>query len=197
MTIGFIDQRLSLKVASGFVGGPQWRTNVVPMQSGREARDKKWQYPLQKYTANIGAFSSADLSELLGLFYACAGQWGAFRFSDRVDYTASGESFPTASGTKTPAQLVKNYTFGITTFQRPIYAPVDGTVTVKNGGSPITGTYDAGTGLFTPTANWPATTAQWSGQFDVWVRFASDYVPFTAVRNDLLTADLDLIEVRI
>lgn len=197
MTTGFIDQRLSLKVASGFVGGPQWNTTVVQLVSGREVRNQNWQYPLQKYTANTGAFTSDDLSELLGLFYACAGQWGAFRFSDRVDYIATDESFPVVNGTTTPAQLMKNYSFGSTTFQRPIQAPVDGTVVVKNGSTTIDGTYDATTGLFTPSANWPNSTAQWSGLFDVWVRFASDYMPFTAVRNDLLTADLDLLEVRV
>lgn len=29
MTTGFIDQRLTLRAESGFVGGPQWSTNVA------------------------------------------------------------------------------------------------------------------------------------------------------------------------
>jgi uncharacterized protein (TIGR02217 family) len=45
MTTGFIDKRLSLKVASGFVGGPQWSTNVVSLASGREKRNQEWLYP--------------------------------------------------------------------------------------------------------------------------------------------------------
>ena len=195
MTTGFINQRLSLGVASGFMGGPQWNTTVNPLASGRELRNQNWKYPRQQYTANVGAFNQNDLNELLALFYACAGQWGAFRFSDRVDYTAVAQTLLVVSGAMTPAQLVKNYTFGSLTFARPIQAPVDGTVVVSTGGTPIAGTYDSTTGLFTPTANWPSTPVQWSGQFDVWVRFTADYMPFKAVRPDLLTADIDLLEV--
>jgi uncharacterized protein (TIGR02217 family) len=114
-----------------------------------------------------------------------------------VDYIAAGETMQVTSGTQTPAQLTKTYAFGSTTFARPIQAPVTGAVSVATGGTPITGTCDYTTGLFTPTSNWPATSVTWSGQFDVWVRFAADYVPFTAVRADLLTADIDLLEVRI
>jgi uncharacterized protein (TIGR02217 family) len=88
MSTGFINTRLSLRVASGFVGAPQWSTRVTPLASGREVRNKQWLYPQQKYTGNIGAFTEADRNEMLGLFYVCAGQWGAFRFSDRVDYIA-------------------------------------------------------------------------------------------------------------
>lgn len=60
MTTGFIDQRLTLRAESGFVGGPQWSTNVVSLASGREQRNKQWAYPLQKYTANISALSVTD-----------------------------------------------------------------------------------------------------------------------------------------
>jgi uncharacterized protein (TIGR02217 family) len=194
---GFIDQRLSLKVESGFVSGPQWSTNVQQLASGREKRNKEWQYPLQKYTGNLHAFDASDRAELLGLFYACAGQRGAFRFRDPVDNTASNQTMIVEAGTKTPAQLVKNYTFGSTAFSRPIQAPVSGSASVATGGTPIAGTCDYGTGLFTPTDNWPATVITASFKFDVWARFSSDYVPFTAIRSDMLTAELDLLEVRI
>lgn len=197
MTTGFIDQRLSLKAASGFVGGPQWSTNVAQLASGREKRNQQWAYPLQKYTASLLAFDDSSRAELLGLFYACAGEWGAFRFRDPVDNTAVNQTMVVVAGTMTPAQLVKNYSFGSTVFARPIQAPVSGSVAVSTGGTPITGTCDYGTGLFTPDANWPATPVQASFRFDVWVRFSSDYVPFTAIRSDMLTADIELLEVRI
>lgn len=129
------------------------------------------------------------------MFYACAGQWGAFRFRDQVDYQATNETMTVTAGEKTPAQLVKSYSFGSTIFERMIQAPVSGTVSVFTGETPIAGTCDYGTGLFTPTDNWPDTPVQASFLFDVWVRFASDYVPFTAIRADMLTASVDLLEV--
>lgn len=197
MTVGLIDQRMSLRVTSGFTGGPQWNTRVVQLVSGRELRNKQWKYPLQKYTANVAVFSPQDIAELLAMFYACAGQWGAFRFRDPVDWIANGSQLAVLVGTKTPAQLTKTYTFGPTSFARAIQAPVSGTVVLTSGGTPIAGTCDYTTGLFTPTNNWPATPVQWSGQFDVWVRFDADYVPFVATRPDVLTSDIDLVEVRI
>lgn len=197
MTTGYINARMSLQVSSGFIGGPEWKTTINALANGRENRNRDWTYPRQKYTANVAAFTPASRNELLALFYTCAGQWGAFRFSDRVDYMAANETIAVIAGTTTPAQLAKNYTFGGTAFVRPIQAPVAGTVVLKTGATVIAGTYDVQTGLFTPTLNWPATPVQWSGQFDVWVRFMSDYNAFTAVRTDLLTADIDLLEVRL
>lgn len=82
-------------------------------------------------------------------------------------------------------------------FARPIQAPVSDSVTVFTGDTTITGTCDFGTGLFTPDDDWPETPVQATFLFDVWVRFSSDYVPFTAIRADMLTASVDLLEVRI
>jgi len=197
MTTGFIDQRMSVRVASGFIGGPEWSTNINTLASGRESRNKLWQYPRHHYTANVGAFTAADIQELRAIFYTCAGQWGAFRFQDLVDFNAVSESFPVAVGTLTPAQLIKTYTFGPQSAVRQIQAPVSGSVTVldSDGITSIAGTCDYTTGLFTPTSNWPHSTAIWSGKFDVWVRFMSDYGSFTAVRPELLTADIELLEV--
>jgi len=131
------------------------------------------------------------------MFYACAGQWGAFRFRDPVDFVAAAEVIGVAVGTKTPAQLTKTYAFGLQQAVRKIQAPVSGSVTVvdSDGTTAIAGTCDYATGLFTPTSNWPHATAQWSGRFDVWVRFMSDYGAFTAIRPELLTADIELLEV--
>lgn len=114
-----------------------------------------------------------------------------------MDYAASNEFIVTAQGTKTPAQLTKTYSFGGQGVSRLIQAPVSGTVKMFNadGVTPISGTCDYGTGLFTPANNWPGATAAWTGQFDVWVRFMNDYGAFTAVRQDLLTADIELLEV--
>ena len=199
MTTGFIDQRMSVRVASGFIGGPEWSTNVQALASGRESRGKQWKYPKHHYTANVGAFTASDIQELRSIFYVCAGQWGAFRFRDPVDFVAVNELFPVVVGTRTPAQLVKTYTFGTQYASRKIQAPVSGSVAVvdSDGTTPIAGVCDFTTGLFTPSANWPHATASWSGQFDVWVRFMSDYGAFTAIRPELLTADIELLEVSV
>ena len=75
-------------------------------------RNKQWSYPKNHYTANVGAFTQADRDALLAMFYVVAGQWGAFRFRDLVDFNAINEVLAVADGTKTPVQLSKTYTFG-------------------------------------------------------------------------------------
>jgi uncharacterized protein (TIGR02217 family) len=199
MTTGFIDQRMSVGVASGFIGGPEWSTNVQTLSSGREKRNKLWQFPKHHYTANVGAFTASDVQELRSIFYACAGQWGAFRFQDLVDFTATDEPLSVAVGTMTPVQLIKTYAFGAQEAVRQIQAPVSGSVVVldSDGVTTIPGACDFTTGLFIPSSNWPHSTASWSGQFDVWVRFMSDYGSFTAIRPELLTADIELLEVSV
>lgn len=39
-------------------------------------------------------------------------------------------------------------------------------------------------------------TPTWSGEFDVWVRFDSDYNAFTIGDIDAHSADIELVEVR-
>jgi uncharacterized protein (TIGR02217 family) len=192
---GVINKRMEYRLAQGFVGGPEWNTRIVSITNGEESRNKNWVYPRHKFTANVGAFNDADRQALRSLFYVTGGQWASFRFRDPVDNAAVNEVMVTPIGTRTPVQLIKTYEFGGEEAVRRIQAPVASTVVVSNGVTPIPGVVDELTGLFTPTANWPAISASWSGLFDLWVRFTTDYGAFTAVRVDLLTADIELMEV--
>lgn len=192
---GIINKRMDYRLAQGFVGGPGWSTRVVTLSNGNEIRNKEWVYPRHKYTANAGAFNEADRDALRSMFYVAGGQWAAFRFRDPVDHSAMNETIVTPAGTKAPVQLMKTYTFGDQSAARRIQGPIAETVSVLSGVTPVPGTVDDLTGLFTPTSNWPGISATWTGLFDVWVRFTSDYGAFTAVRVDLLTADIELMEV--
>ena len=193
---GLINTRMEWRLAQGFIGGPEWSTRIVSLANGSEVRNKGWTYPRHRYTASVGAFSERDREALRTMFYVTAGQWAAFRFKDPIDHQANAEQFATVSGTMTPVQLVKNYEFGGETCVRRIQGPVASTVSVMSGATPIPGTVDETTGMFTPSINWPAVFATWSGMFDVWVRFTSDYGAFTAVTPNVLTADIELTEVR-
>lgn len=147
-------------------------------------------------------FQRADQQEILSAFHAARGQLHVFRFKDWNDYTAESEDgawdavLNPSIGTSTPAQLYKLYDFGGQTTARKIQAPVSGTVVVYQNGSPITVSVDYTTGLVTPSGNWGAGTYTWTGDHDVWVRFASDYNAFTANTNNAATADIELVEVR-
>lgn len=193
--MSFIDTRLSDCVAYGFSGGPEWSTQVVMLDNGREQRNAQWLYPRHRYTAQYMNLRPNVRDEILAAFQACRGQLHAFRFKDHNDYRLDGEVIGLAGGGVTPIQLTKTYRFGTEAATRLIQAPVDGLV-IEVDGVPIDGTVDEH-GRFTPDAAWPGSgdiTAH--GEFDVWVRFESDFNAFTIGSWQAHTADVALVEVR-
>lgn len=193
--MSYINTRLSTCVAYGFSGGPEYSTLVVTLDNGREQRNRQWLYPRHRYAAQYMNLSPEAQKEILAAFHAAAGQLHVFRFKDHNDYKAVAEPLAPAIGTSTPVQLVKTYSLGAQATVRVIQAPVAGAV-VKRNGVAVAGTLDTSTGLFTPSAPWVAGTFTWDGEFDVWVRFASDYNAFAIGNLRVHTADVELIEVR-
>lgn len=196
--MSFINARLPRRISAGLRIGPEWRTQVVELDNGREVRNGQWLYPRWRASGNMGAFSETDRAEFRRLFVAARGRLYAFRVYDPVDCTATGESLAPTVGTQTPAQLIKTYTFpgdssGVVV---KVTAPVDGTVVVYRDGTPVAVTVDDETGLVTPDANWQAGTYTWAGQFDRWMRFDSDWGALTANAMNAYTADVELVEVR-
>ncbi len=132
---------------------------------------------------------------VLAAFYAARGALDGFRHKDWLDYAATLESLGNTPGANmTPVQLIKTYTSGAVTYVRTIKKPVSATV-YSNGVSKA-GTLVTSTGLFTPTTNWTAGQAlTWTGEFDVAVRFANDYLPATWDNKGVRTVDLELLEI--
>jgi hypothetical protein len=81
--------------------------------------------------------------------------------------------------------LAKAYTFGSETAYRLIQAPI--TATLSGAGA-----VNMTTGVVTGAS--PGDT--WTGTFDVWMRFDSDWGAFTANAMGVWTADIELVEVR-
>lgn len=193
--MSYINTRLSTCVAYGFSGGPEYSTLIVAMDNGREQRNRQWLYPRHRYSAQYLNLSKQAQKEILAAFHAAAGQLHVFRFKDANDFEAVAESLAPAIGTSTPVQLIKTYALGSQSTIRLIQAPVTGAV-IKRNGVAVAGTLDTQTGLFTPSAPWVAGTFTWDGEFDVWVRFASDFNAFSIGAPNARTSDVELIEVR-
>lgn len=195
----FIDHRLSTKVAMGFSGGPEWSTAIVEMDNGREVRNGQWMYPRHRYTAEYDHLLDDARSEVLAAFHAARGRLHAFRFRDWNDYQADAEPLLPTVGTTDAVQLVKTYQLGPATSQRLIQAPTS-CIVRDSAGAQVAGSVDTTTGLFTPASAWADDTFTWSGEFDVWVRFDSDYNAFTlsdrSRRQFMGTANIELVEVR-
>lgn len=193
--MAFIDTRLSTQVTAGFTGGPERSTRIISLENGRELRNARWDYARHRYTAQYGTFTTAAKNELLRAIHATRGRLHAFRFKDWNDYTAVDQALSPAIGTSDPVQLVVTHSFGSESSTRLIQAPLPSCV-VSRDSSPITGSLDTATGLFTPSAPWVAGVHTWAGEFDVWVRFADDRAEFVSVSRDVWTTNVELIEVR-
>lgn len=188
--MSYINARLDECVAYGFTGGPDWRTLVVSLANGREQRNGQWLFPKHRYSAEYMNLRPEGRDEILSAFHACRGQLHAFRFKDWNDYQHDdGNGSPVFVQIGGVWRMAKQYTFGSETSTRLIQAPVQGTI-VLSGGSLANLNFE--TGVY----NGNAAGLTWTGEFDVWVRFASDYNAFTIGNWQAHTANVELVEVR-
>lgn len=193
--MSFIDVRLNDKVDIGFAGGPEWRTLVVQMSSGRNRRRQEWAMPHHKYTVDYTTLDPTVQNDILAAFIACRGQMHTFALKDWNDYRARGQVIGQGNGAATPMQLAKAYAFGPASYVRPITLPVERTVRVYQGGLQVPCDVDRLTGLVTPHAPWQAgqeITADFD--FNVRVRFSSDYFAFTRDSHVSAHTTVELIE---
>jgi uncharacterized protein (TIGR02217 family) len=185
----FHDILFPLDIALRSAGGPQRRTDVVALGSGREERNARWAHSRRRYDAGYGVKTFEALAEVVAFFEERRGMLYGFRWRDRLDHSSSaGAVMPTdqvigtGDGSKTTFQLVKNYGTIYAPYQRPIAKPVAGSVRVAVAGVEAGGSdfsVDAATGIVTFAAGHvpAAGTAVTAGfLFDVPVRFDTDYL---------------------
>ncbi|HKY54798.1 MAG TPA: DUF2460 domain-containing protein [Anaerolineales bacterium] len=188
-------------MAYGFTGGPGYKTDEVIMDNGGDQRNSRWLWPQHRYAAEFMNLGEEARDAIIAMFHVCIGKANAFRFKDWNDFTTDKpwigpQTLAPVVGTTIPVQLYRTYEVGIYTKIRKITAPVVETIVIKrNGGAAgVTITIDQETGLATPSANWPAGTYTWEGEYDVWVNFSDDYNAFTINNWRAHTADIELVE---
>ncbi len=196
--MSFINARLPHRLAAGLRIGPEWNTQVVQLDNGREQRNRQWLYPKWRGSGSTAAYTPPDQAAFRAWFVAVAGKHKAFRVTDPLDHTAANEALAPNLGTLDPVQLVKTYAIdgggaGVTVL---VQAPWTQGFALAADGLPVAGTLDDETGLFTPDAPWAGTAFTWTGRFDRWMRFDSDWGALTAEAPNVYTADIELVEVR-
>lgn len=169
----------------GFVGGPNFMTNVQSIANGKEKRNADWDICRHKYTAPFKNVSEAAYIAIKEVFLVVRGKAHTFLHRDWGDFKAVNAAFGTGDGTTTVFQLRKVSTVGAGTYERVITkpnsaAPLELPFSVKVAGVTTGVAVDDTTGLVT-FASAPASGAAltWSGEFDVQVRFDTDYLPFS------------------
>jgi uncharacterized protein (TIGR02217 family) len=179
-----------LDIALGSVGGPERRTEIVRLGSGREERNARWAHARRRYDAGCGVKSLAALAAVVAFFEERRGPLHGFRFRDRLDYASAAPGVPiaptdqaigTGDGVTATFALVKVYGGALTPYARPVRKPVAGSVRIAvDGIEQIEGTAFAcdstrGRITFAPEHVPPPGAAVTAGfLFDVPVRFDTD-----------------------
>ena len=186
---GFHDVTFPLDIAFGSRGGPQRRTDVVTLGSGREERNQRWFHSRRRYNAGYGVKSLASIAEVTEFFEERRGKLYGFRWRDRVDFkscavTATPEPtdqvLGTGDGVNSEFQLLKQYGLDHGPYYRDIVKPVSESVRVAVDGveqQALEFECDYTTGLVTfNSAPIPGSLITAGYLFDVPVRFDTDYL---------------------
>lgn len=181
-----------LDIALKSAGGPERRTEIVALGSGREERNARWAHSRRRYDAGYGIKTFDALSQVVTFFEERRGRLYGFRWRDRLDnssaapdaaVSATDQAIGTGDGVTAAFQLAKTYGGAFAPYQRAIVKPVAGSVQVAvdgiEQGEGAAFTVDTATGLVTFLAGHvPAASAAVTAGFlfDVPVRFDTDYL---------------------
>jgi uncharacterized protein (TIGR02217 family) len=186
---------------------PGYSCTISTTVSGRERRNRNWARPLLVFNIQVGPKMSDEIEELLDFWHAMGGPECGFRFKDWTDFkscrasqtvSATDQVLTLIPGSPGGYQLQKTYRAGARATVRDILKPVQGTIQIADGGVAKTeGVHwvlDYSTGLLT-TFFTPAGELTWGGEFDVPVRFDSEF-PLETVTNTVEQVTLQLRELR-
>jgi len=197
-------------ISRGARGGPQRRTQIVELASGREERNASWSASRRRYDVSYGIRRVDDLHAVVAFFEARLGRLYGFRFKDWADYKSCAPSrgvsemdqvIGTGDGETTEFALTKAYGTAPHIYQRRIEKPVAGTIRVALGGAEQFNGWsiDNDTGIVTFDAAPDSDVSITAGyQFDVPVRFDSDLMDVTLDIERLGSiTSIPLVELRL
>lgn len=208
--MAFHEVRFPDTISRGARGGPQRRTQIVELASGREERNASWSASRRRYDVSYGIRRADDLAEVVAFFEARLGRLHGFWFKDWADYKScppsrsiaeTDQEIGTGDGATTAVGLLKAYGAAPHVYLRRIVKPVAGTIRVAlNGGEQFTGwTLDHTTGIVSfdrPPDPGVLVTAGYA--FDVPVRFDSDLMDVTLDLERLgAITSIPLVELRL
>ena len=180
----------------GWDGTPRFKTQIDFLQNGDEYRNAEWIECRHEFNAPFLNISKPAYRSIKQMFLVCRGMLHAFRFRDELDYQADDDIFGVGNGVEDTFQLSKISVVDGVEYARNVYALAsEPTITIN--GTPTTAvTVNLRTGQVrfdNPPAG--AAVLRWSGEFDIWVRFATDTIPFSLDNPDATNGVLGLVEV--
>lgn len=203
MSADFIESpRFPTTLSYGARGGPRFKTSIVALASGREQRNMVWSKVRAEYDISHVNRTAAELETLEDFFFSARGAARGFRFKDHKDFRVTVARGIVKDDGASPSELKLHKRYGLPgyTYDRRIYKPVSGTVTIYQNGAAVPWSVDYTTGLVTPmgSPSWnPAAELTWSGEFDVPVRLDTDAFDASIDELDAHTwQSVKLVEMR-
>ncbi len=210
----FHEIRFPVDISIGATGGPERRTEIVTLGSGREERNTRWANSRRRFNAGYGIKTLDQIHQVIGFFEERRGRLHGFRWRDPVD----NKSCPPGSTPSPQDQVIgvgdgisdlflltKDYSENINPYLRRIDKPVAGSVIVavdsvlQTAGSDYSIDEATGVILFLP-GNIPAPGALITAGFlfDVPARFDSDYLEINLTNFDAgAIPDIPIVEIRL
>lgn len=164
--------------AYGWSGGPEFKTRIRTLANGRERRNADWAQGRHRYTLPFLNIGEEQYRAIRQMFETCRGMLHTFRYRDPLDYHADQAEFGIGTGAPHEYQLSKLSQIDGIIYQREVYA-LAAMPSITSNNSPIVPSsidLDRGTVLINATLGH---VLRWSGDFDVWVRFNQDWLPFS------------------
>lgn len=193
----------------GFVSQPRYSTTITRLAGGQEKRNRNWARPLYQYTATVGPRAENDVQALLEFWHAVGGMFEGFRFKDFADFkscrvggivAATDQPLVAIGSSPETYQVTKRYAAGALAQDRPISKPVEGSILVAADGAPLVETTDYSidytTGIVSFTADQSGAVLTWGGEFDVPVRFDSEF-PVELLDQQIQSVTFALMELRL
>jgi len=191
MSQPFVEQSLPLTIIPEFKATIAFDNIILENGAGVEQRiPKLTEYQLRADLSNI-VLTESEANNILNFFKARKGKYEGFRFKFWADYWASHipeyydtnvftQGITAPNSTFTQYQLIKCYSVGNVNGYKTISKPITSTIQVFVDGSEITSgfTVNSSTGIITFSTPLDGETAvNWSGEFELAVRFDRDTLP--------------------
>lgn len=134
--MAFFEAEITRAIEFQQEGGLSFNTDVIPIQSGQEQRNRVWSTPARgEYTASVIAAqnpagtTAAFIDQVRAFWILVGGRADAFRYFDPIDNAAgalAGVASEPMGATGNPAvwQLQKTYSLGGRTLVRTITKPI-------------------------------------------------------------------------
>lgn len=194
----------------GWDGGPEHRTNIVQLRSGRERRNAEWVQPQHFFSLPFTNITQPQYAPIKMMHMNRRGRWGVFLYRDWSDYTASNELFAVAEPGQDEFQLGKWSVIDGVSYYRHVtalYSPnddgssSDSVISITSDGSAAPSyTLDRDRGIVVFDSPFSGgEVLRWSGEFSLWVRFDNDRLPFSIDNKSagefVMNGSVDLLEM--